>query len=79
MDRRAWRAAVHGVTESDTTKATCHTCTKHAWCMFTRPSLLGAVGGEVGGRAERKPLGVGEDIQREGGPWVPRVAPGLES
>ena len=25
------------------------------------------------------PCGVGEDIQREGGPWVPRVAPGLQN
>ena len=56
VDRGAWRATVHGVTESDTTEATCQARAKHAWCLFTRLSLLGASGRGMGGRAERKPL-----------------------
>ena len=56
VDRGAWRATVHGVTESDTTEATCQARTKHAWYLFTRLSLLGAAGRGMGGRAERKSL-----------------------
>ena len=37
MDRGAWQATVHGVTESDTTEVT--TCTHVYMCVYTHVSL----------------------------------------
>ena len=40
MDRRAWRATVHGVTQSDTTEATQHTHTTFKSVDFEESRLL---------------------------------------
>ena len=49
MDRRAWWATVHGVTESDTGQHSTHTHARMHTCTHARVPLQAAMCGQQGG------------------------------